>query len=96
MRFKHITTTVFALAFSAFAFSASAENTNSNDANHNWMPKQPGNAYWQTPNWSGFNMPSAYKQASLAEVPVPQGERSYCLPGHNTKFWLSAMAGSVG
>jgi hypothetical protein len=65
MRVKHITTSVVALAFSAFALSVSAENTNG--ANHNWMPKQPGNAYWQTPNWSGFNMPSAYNPPQPAQ-----------------------------
>jgi len=67
MRVKHITTSVVALAFSAFAISVSAENTNSNDANHNWMPKQPGNAYWQAPNWSGYNMPPAYNPSQQAQ-----------------------------
>lgn len=67
MRVKHITTSVVALAFSAFALSVSAENANSNGANHNWMPKQPGNAYWQTPNWSGFNMPSAYNASQPSQ-----------------------------
>ena len=67
MRVKHITTSVVVLAFSAFTLSVFAENANSNDGNHNWMPKQPGNAYWQTPNWSGSNMPSAYKSSQPAQ-----------------------------
>ena len=29
------------------------------------MPNQPGNAYWQAPNWSGQNMPPAYYPARL-------------------------------
>src|SRR4249920_348648 len=36
------------------------------------------------------NLPSACRHASLALVPVPQGERSYALPGHSTKFRLWA------
>src|SRR5690242_6509425 len=35
------------------------------------------------------SLPSAYRQAILALVPVPQGDRSYALPGHSTKFLLS-------
>ena len=38
----------------------------------------------------GDNRSSAARQASLALVPVPQGERSYAAPGHRTKFLLSA------
>src|SRR6202030_2194364 len=34
----------------------------------------------------GRNLPSAYRQASLALVPVPHGERSYALPGQRTKL----------
>jgi len=68
MRINNVTTTVVALALSAFAITSYADNAN-NSANHNWMPKQPGNAYWQTPNWSGFNMPPAYNPA---QRPPPQ------------------------
>ena len=75
MRVNHISTTVVALALSAFAMTSSAENAN-NDGSHNWMPKQPGNAYWQTPNWSGFNMPSAYNRAP----PPPQNYNNYRPP----------------
>ena len=25
-----------------------------------WAPRQPDNAYWQAPNWSGFNKPPVY------------------------------------
>jgi len=35
----------------------------------------------------GCNFPSAARHASFALVPVPQGERSYALPGHCTKFF---------
>ncbi|MBG7610342.1 MAG: hypothetical protein IZT55_05695 [Anaerolineae bacterium] len=66
MRVNNITTTVVALVLSAFATSSYADNT-SNNANHNWMPKQPGNAYWQTPNWSGSNMPPAYNPSQPAQ-----------------------------
>ena len=66
MRVKHITTSIIALTVSAFALSVSAENTN-DGANHNWMPKQPGNAYWQAPNWSGYNMPPAYNPSQQAQ-----------------------------
>src|ERR1035438_3427213 len=41
------------------------------------------------------NLPSAIRQAILALVPVPHGERSYALPGQSTKFRLWA-AGSRG
>ena len=41
------------------------------------------------------SLPSALKHASLALVPVPQGERSYALPGQRTKFLLSAP-GTLG
>ena len=41
------------------------------------------------------SLPSANKQAILALVPVPQGERSYALPGQSTKHLLSAL-GTVG
>ena len=36
----------------------------------------------------GASSPSAYRQANLALVPVPQGDRSYSLPGQSTKFRL--------
>ncbi len=37
----------------------------------------------------GDNLPSAWRQAILADVPVPHGERSYSAPGQRTKFLLS-------
>src|SRR5205823_5584925 len=39
----------------------------------------------------GRSFPSAYRQANLALVPVPHGERSYALPGQRTKLRLSAL-----
>src|SRR6185369_3785883 len=39
---------------------------------------------------SGASRPSAARQASLALVPVPHGERSHALPGQSTKLRLSA------
>ena len=38
----------------------------------------------------GRNLPSAARQAILALVPVPHGDRSYSRPGHSTKLRLSA------
>src|ERR1700722_14948775 len=46
--------------------------------------------------WPGAIRPSAYRQASLALVPVPQGERSYSLPGQSTKFRPSTPGVSEG
>ncbi len=37
-------------------------------------------------SWSGASLPEAARQASLALVPVPQGERSQALPGQRTKL----------
>ena len=71
MRVNHISTTVVALAFSAFAMTSYADNNSNPD--HNWMPKQPADAYWQTPNWSGFNMPPAYNPAP----PPPPNYNNY-------------------
>src|SRR6185312_3816548 len=42
------------------------------------------------------NFPSAKRHASFALVPVPQGERSYALPGHKTKFLLFTPGSSEG
>src|SRR5262249_50661539 len=41
------------------------------------------------------SLPSATRQASLALVPVPHGERSYALPGQRTKFrpWADGSRG---
>ena len=80
MRVNNLSTTVLALALGTFAISSSADT---NEAGHNWMPKQPGNAYWQTPNWPGFNnMPPAYNPppqppANLNnyQAPAPQAYR---------------------
>jgi hypothetical protein len=41
------------------------------------------------PAFSGLSLPSAARQASLALVPVPQGERSQAFPGQSTKLRLS-------
>src|SRR5262249_4347824 len=38
------------------------------------------------------SLPSAIRQATLALVPVPHGERSYALPGQRTKLRASASA----
>ena len=42
------------------------------------------------------SLPSAARQASFALVPVPQGERSYALPGQSTKFREFACAATGG
>ena len=88
MRVVTISTSVAAIALSAFALTSYAENT---DASHNWMPKQPGNAYWQTPNWSGFNMPPAYNPAQRPPTnynnyrrPAPQAYRPPAPPANNS------------
>src|SRR5689334_9684996 len=43
-----------------------------------------------------LSFPSANRHASFALVPVPQGERSYALPGQSTKFLLSTPASCEG
>src|SRR5262249_51176478 len=43
-----------------------------------------------------LSFPSATRHASFALVPVPQGERSYALPGQSTKFLLSTPASCDG
>src|SRR6185437_13244793 len=54
----------------------------------------PSNTVPRMPAWRhtcpGARLPAAAMQASLALVPVPQGERSYAIPGHNTKLRASA------
>src|SRR5678815_2386418 len=42
------------------------------------------------------SFPSAARQASLALVPVPHGDRSYALPGHSTKLRLFAPLAAEG
>src|SRR5580692_1311653 len=42
------------------------------------------------------SLPSAARQASLALVPVPHGDRSYALPGQSTKFRLWPPGRSAG
>lgn len=46
-----------------------------NDAVHNWMPQQPDNNFWQTPNWSSFNQRPATPESTPPAVtakPAPQ------------------------
>ncbi len=72
MRVNHISSSVIALALSTFAMASHADN--------NWMPPQPGNTYWQTPNWSGFNAqppPQAYRRP-----PPPQAYRQAPPPNY--------------
>jgi len=59
-------TTAITLGMSSFAVSA---NDNNNGGNHNWMPNQPTNSYWEAPN---FNMPS-FNSAPPAYNAPPQG-----------------------
>ena len=54
MRVKLISTTCVAVALAACTLTAQANN---GAEDHKWMPQQPTNNYWQTPNWSGFSMP---------------------------------------
>ena len=44
----------------------------------------------------GCNFSLAARQASYALMPVPQGERSYARPGHNTKLRLSSIGPDAG
>lgn len=52
MSLKQVSTVCTAIAFAACASAASANNQN---GDHIWMPKQPTNKYWQTPQWSNQN-----------------------------------------
>jgi len=63
MRVKHIIATVVAITLSTISVTSFAEGAGNNDGSHNWMPQQPNNTYWQTPNWSSFNMPPAYNSS---------------------------------
>jgi len=54
MRIKYLSVTIATFACTA-AFTLQANEYN---GDHRWMPKPPTNTYWQTPNWSGFSMPS--------------------------------------
>ncbi len=52
MRIKLIPNTCAVIALATCTITAHANNGN---ADHRWMPNQPTNSYWQTPNWSGFS-----------------------------------------
>lgn len=79
MRVKYI-----AASFVAFALGPSALTlqANDNEAGHVWMPKQPGNHYWQAPNWSGFSQtpPPSYYPAQPAYTPPPAYNNRYRPP----------------
>ncbi len=77
MRARDLTAVCIVAALGAYLPVSQANQEN---AGHRWMPKQPGNTYWQTPNWSGFNQPPAYNsppvygnanQAPVSAPPVP-------------------------
>jgi len=55
MNVKYLGTFAVTIAFSTYAFAALANDSNYNQ-NPNWTPPQPTSDYWQTPNWSNFNM----------------------------------------
>ena len=57
MRVIEITAICVVAALGTYASTSQANPENSD---HRWMPKQPSNTYWQTPNWSGFQQPPAY------------------------------------
>jgi hypothetical protein len=62
MRIKNIPTAFVAFTLCTCALTSQA---NDNNTDHNWMPKQPSNSYWQGPNWS---QPS-YKSAQPVYTP---------------------------
>ena len=74
-----------AVALLSWNITAQADNEISNDVNniknpennnavHNWMPQQPNNNFWQTPNWNSFPPATAPAQApqAVAVEPTPQ------------------------
>lgn len=49
------------------------KNPENNNAVHNWMPRQPNDNFWQTPDWSSFPSGTAPAQApqAVAAEPAP-------------------------
>ncbi len=72
MSVKHLSTVAVAVIFGSCTFAAQANN----GAGHNWMPKQPANTYWQTPNWSGFSTPQPNYNAPPANRRPPANYRA--------------------
>ncbi len=68
MRVKFTATICAAVAMSVYA-SVSQSNPDAGAGNR-WAPEQPGNMYWQTPNWSGFNRPPAYNSPPPSARPM--------------------------
>lgn len=80
MRVKYINTIAVAAAFSAASFTAQANDMNDNNRNHNWMPQQPSNNYWQAPNWSGFSTPPSNNNAAPPAYAPPPPNANYRPP----------------
>ncbi len=78
MRVKQLSTAIVTIVFGVCTFTAQANN----EANHNWMPKQPSNNYWQAPDWS-FSTPPAQNSAPPVynyQRPVAPPPRAYGRP----------------
>jgi len=84
MKVKYLGVVASAIALSVGSVVAQA-NDGGNSAGHNWMPKQPTNNYWQTPNWSGFSMPPGNNSAptQYARPPMPPANQQQPYAGNN-------------
>ena len=72
MSVKFIYTPCIAIMFATCAVTAQANN---GGADRQWMPQQPTNSHWQTPNWSGFKVPP--NQQSTRPVYQPPAPPAY-------------------
>ena len=77
MRVKQISSVCTAVAFAA---CATAVNANNQDGSHVWMPKQPTNNYWQSPEWSNSNQnapaPNQARQSPQGQPPHNQAQQN--------------------